>query len=228
VSYLMVGQAPPEKDAPPNLAGIIFPEAQAGLWAGGLAAHFSEAKLVGGIFASRDIPSVGEYARGFELGANNERDESAVQAEVIAYPEGRFAASLSDIDWGENQSVSLYGRGVDVLFAYGGGTGISALEQFRGRVIGVEVDFGRRFPSMQERLVASIVFDLSILKEIGAQGKIDQPIYQGSYLVLWGNTPAPEVLELLGEISEYDALPVDAVPDDAGPVIEPPEGKSEE
>ena len=216
VSYLLIGQAPPEEDAPPNLAGIVFPEAQAGLWAGGLAAHFSEAKLVGAIFASRDIPSVGEYARGFELGVDAGIGESVVQAEVVAYPEGRFASSLSDVDWGELQAENLYARGTDVLFAYGGSTGISALEQFRGQVIGVEVDLGRRFPSMQERLVASIVFDLSILKEIGAIGKISQPVYQGGYQVLWGKTPAPEVLELLGEIGNYETLPV-------APTIEAPE-----
>jgi basic membrane lipoprotein Med (substrate-binding protein (PBP1-ABC) superfamily) len=194
-SFVILGQ-PPEEDAPPNLAGVLFPEAQAGFWAGGLAAHFSEAGIVGAVFANPAIPSVGAYGRGFEAGAQR------VEAHPVYYEHGRFAASLSDREWGARQADILDERGADVLFAYGGGTGISALEQFRGRVIGVEVDFGRQFPSMQNRLIASIVFDLSILNEIVRAGRVSQPVYQGAYLVVWGDEPAQEVLESLGMYGE--------------------------
>jgi basic membrane lipoprotein Med (substrate-binding protein (PBP1-ABC) superfamily) len=175
---------------------LLFPEGQAGFWAGALAAHFSEAGIVGAVFANPAIPSVGAYGRGFQAGARE------VDAHLVYYQHGRFAASLSDREWGARQADLLDERGADVLFAYGGGTGISALEQFRGRVIGVEVDFGRRYPSMQNRLIASIIFDLSILTQIVQAGQVSQPVYQGAYQVVWGNQHAPEVLEALGVYDE--------------------------
>jgi basic membrane protein A and related proteins len=201
-SFVMLGQ-PPEEDVPPNLAGVLFPEAQAGFWAGGLAAHFSEAGIVGAVFANPAIPSVEAYGRGFKAGARG------ADAQMVYYEHGRFAASLSDNEWGARQADILDERGADVLFAYGGSTGLSALEQFRGRVIGVEVDFGRRYPSMQNRLIASIVFDLSILNEIVRAGRVSQPVYQGAYRVVWGAESALEVLEILGEYDEDDFAEVD-------------------
>ena len=192
VSFVMLGQAPDEKDSPPNLAGVIFPEDQAGLWAGALAAHFSETGIVGAVFASFEIPSVEAYARGF---INS--DAQGVHGHIISYEYGSFEASRDDPEWGARQAEFLEDLGADVLFAYGGSTGVSVLEQARGRVIGVEVDFARRFPSMQNRLIASIVFDLSILKEIVHAGKVSQPTYEAKYQVIWGNTPATEVLDSL-------------------------------
>jgi basic membrane lipoprotein Med (substrate-binding protein (PBP1-ABC) superfamily) len=131
---------------------------------------------------------VGAYARGFEAGAEG------LEVHIISYKDGRFAASLSDREWGAAQAQSLEALGADVLFAYGGSTGISALEQARGRVIGVEMDFARRFPSMENRLIASLVFDFSILKEIVQAGQVSQPIYEGGYKILWGNVLASEAL----------------------------------
>ena len=216
VSFVMLGQAPDEKDSPPNLAGVIFPEEQAGFWAGALAAHFSEMRIVGGVFANFEIPSVGAYARGFESGAQG------VDVQVISYEYGSFEASLGDPEWGARQAEFLEDLGADVLFAYGGSTGTSALEQARGRVIGVEVDFARRFPSMQNRLIASIVFDLSILKEIVYAGKVSQPTYEATYQVIWGNTPAPEVLASPERLPLDDAdLTEDGAFEEGGdPVVE--------
>ncbi len=191
-TFVMIGQSPPKEDSPPNLAGVVFPEKKAGFLAGALAAHFSETRIVGAVFANQAIPSVAAYARGFEVGAQE------VDAQVIFYEKGKFSDSLNDREWGASQSDSLYSdRKADILFAYGGATGLAALEQFPGRVIGVEIDFARRYPLARERLVASIVFDFSILQEIARAGQISQPIYEGEYRVLWGDTPAPEVLESL-------------------------------
>jgi|GEM_PF-1130712 len=200
VAFVMIGQPPPESVSPPNLAGVVFPEGQAGFWAGALAAHFSETRIVGAVFANQAIPTVAAYARGFEAGAQD------VDAQVVFYTEGRFADSLNDREWGFEQADNLYNdRRADVLFAYGGATGLAALEQFQGRVIGVEMDFARRYPSMRERLVASIIFDFSIIQEIARAGRVSQEVYQGEYRVLWGDTPAPEVLESI-EYPGEDAL----------------------
>lgn len=197
--FVMVGQSLPEEDAPPNLAGVIFPEEQAGFWAGALAAHFSETRIVGAVFANQAIPTVAAYARGFEAGAQE------VDAQVVFYSQGRFTDSLNDPEWGIEQADILYNdRKADILFAYGGATGLAALEQFQGQVIGVEIDFARRYPAMRERLVASIVFDMSILQEIARAGQISQAVYEAGYRVLWGNTPAPEVLEPLEYPGEED------------------------
>lgn len=198
-AFVVVGQSPPEEDSPSNLAGVIFPEKRAGIWAGALAAHFSETRIVGAVFANQAIPTVATYARGFEAGAQE------VDAQVIFYTSGRFSDSLNDREWGADQADSLYNdRKADILFAYGGATGLAALEQFQGQVIGVEIDFARRYPSMRERLVASIVFDMSILQEIARAGQISQAVYEGEYRVLWGDTPAPEVLESLEDTGEED------------------------
>ncbi|MDX9990544.1 MAG: BMP family ABC transporter substrate-binding protein [Anaerolineales bacterium] len=189
VSFVMLGQAPEEKKSPSNLAGVIFPAEQAGYLIGTLMARFSETGIVGAVFANPEIPTVGAYARGFEAGAQG------LEVHIASYQEGRFAASLSDSEWGEAQAQSLESLGADVLFAYGGNTGISALKQARGRVIGVEMDFARRYPSMDNRLVASLVFDFSILKEIVRAGRISQPIYEGGYKILWGDVPVPGALD---------------------------------
>lgn len=197
-AFVMIGQPPPEEDSPPNLAGVIFPEEKAGFWAGALAAHFSQTRIVGAVFAHQAIPTVAAYARGFEAGAQE------VDAQVVFYTDGKFTDSLNDREWGIQQADSLLDRKADILFAYGGATGLAALEQFQGRVIGVEIDFARRYSSMRERLVASIVFDFSILQEIARAGKISQTVYKGGYRVLWGDTPAPEVLESLEYPGEED------------------------
>ncbi|PKN93550.1 MAG: hypothetical protein CVU44_09365 [Chloroflexi bacterium HGW-Chloroflexi-6] len=189
LSFLMLGQAPPEEEAPPNLAGVIFPEEQAGFLAGSFAASFSETGIVGAVFAHPEIPSVAAYARGFEAGAQG------AQVEMVYHEDEDFASSLDAPTWGADQAFFLEQAGADVLFAYGGQTAISALEQTRGRVIGVEVDLARRFPYFQHQVIASIVFDLSVLKEIVPEGQVSQPLYEAGYQVIWGDIPTPEVGE---------------------------------
>lgn len=197
--FVMLGQ-PPSEDAPPNLAGVLFPEAQAGFLAGAAAAILSESGKIGAIFANPELPSVKAYARGFQVGARLKE----VEVFVVAHEDARFSDSLNDREWGARQADALDERGADVLFAYGGGTGLSALEQFRSRVIGAEVDFGRGYPSMQKRLIASILFDLSILNEIAQAGGLTQPIYEGTYQILWGEAIDPALLESLPSLEEVD------------------------
>jgi basic membrane protein A len=189
LSFLMLGQAPPEEDAPLNLAGVVFPEEQAGFLAGSLAASFSKTDKVAAVFAHPEIPSVAAYARGFEAGAQG------VQVDVVFHADEDFASSLNDPIWGADQAFFLEQAGADVLFAYGGKTAISAMEQARGRVIGVEVDLARRFPYFRNQVIASVVFDLSVLKEIVPDGQVSQPLYEAGYQVIWGNIPTPEVGE---------------------------------
>ena len=198
-SFVMLGQ-PPSEDAPPNLAGVLFPEAQAGFLAGAAAAILSESGKIAAIFANPELPSVKAYAGGFQGGAGLKE----VEVFVVAHEDARFADSLNDREWGVRQADTLDERGADVLFAYGGGTGLSALEQFRGRVIGAEVDFGRRYPSMQKRLIASIFFDLSIINEIAQAGGVTQSIYEGTYQILWGEAIDPTLLESLPSPEEVD------------------------
>ncbi len=80
VNFILVGQPPPEEDFPANVAWVIFPEEKAGRWAGALAAHFSESRLVGAIFAHPEIPAVQAYARGFEAGVQAANGLAAAQA----------------------------------------------------------------------------------------------------------------------------------------------------
>jgi len=188
VTFVMLGQAPPENDSPPNLAGIVFPQEQAGFWAGVLAAHFSETRIVGAIFAHPEIPSVAAYSQGFASGAAD------VEIRMVFHDDDDFATSLNNPIWGADQAAILEQAGADVLFAYGGRTAISALEQAKGRVIGVELDWARRYPYFQNQVIASIVFDLSILKEIALAGQVEKPLYEAEYRVVWGDTPVPELL----------------------------------
>lgn len=188
VTFLMLDQAPPETDSPPNLAGVVFPREQAGFWAGVLAAHFSETRIVGAIFAHPEIPSVAAYSQGFASGAAD------VEIQMVFHEDDDFATSLNNPIWGADQAAILERAGADVLFAYGGKTAVSALEQAKGRVIGVEVDWARRYPYFQNQVIASIIFDLSILKEIVLSGQAEKPLYEASYRVVWGDTPVPELL----------------------------------
>jgi basic membrane protein A and related proteins len=186
--FVLIGQAPPADPSLPNVAGILFPEEQAGQWAGALATHLSQTGRVGAVFAHPEIPSVAAYARGFAAGAGEAR------VDMVFYEDGSFSSSLSDPAWGAEKARWLNKRGADVLFAFGGSTGISALEHATGRVVAVEIDVARRFPYFQSNPFASIIFDVSVLKEILRAGEITQPVYWGGYEVIWHDAPAPQVL----------------------------------
>lgn len=194
-SFLMLGRVPDEKNSLPNLAGVIFPEQKAGFWAGVIAARFSETGIVGAVFAHPALPPVIAYSIGFETGAQE------AQVRMVFRESFRFADTLIDPKWGAQQALSLEQDGVDVLFAYGGATALAALEQARGQIIGVETDLARRYPHFRARVIASIVFDLSILKKIINAGQFSKPIYEADYRIVWGETPALESLPKFTPVS---------------------------
>jgi len=206
ISFIMLGRAPVEQDSPPNLAGVVFPEELAGFWAGTIAAHYSQTGIVGAVFAHPALPPVVAYSSGFVTATQG------VQSNVVYLESYRFADTLINPDWGAEQALTLEEQGADVLFAYGGATGLAALEKASSQIIGVETDLARRYPHFKARVLASILFDPSVLREIILSGKISQPVYQAGYIIAWGETTPPESLTtVIGEApppTEYLEIPL--------------------
>lgn len=208
ISFIMLGRAPDEQDSLPNLAGVIFPEQVAGFWAGTIAAHYSQTGIVGAIFAHPELPPVAAYSSGFEAATGD------VQASMVYLESHNFTDTLANPDWGAEQALALEEEGADVLFAYGGSTGLAALEQASSQIIGAEVDLARQYPHFRARVLASILFDLSVLREIILSGKISQPQYEGNYFIAWGETAPPEdLLEALGETASIEDLEIPIIPE---------------
>lgn len=209
LSFIMLGRAPAEQDSPPNLAGVVFPEELAGFWAGTIAAHYSQTGIVGAIFAHPALPPVMAYSSGFITATQN------IQSNVVYLESHRFADTLINPDWGAEQALALEEQGADVLFAYGGATGLAALETAGSQIIGVETDLARRYPHFKARVLASVLFDPSILREIILSGKTSQPVYQASYFIAWGETSPPEsLLEAISEAAPPEYLEVPLPEDD--------------
>jgi basic membrane protein A and related proteins len=209
ISFVMLGRAPDEQDVPPNLAGVVFPEEVAGFWAGAIAAHYSQTGIVGAVFAHPALPPVVAYSGGFTTATQD------IQSNIVYLESHRFADTLINPDWGAEQALALEEQGTDVLFAYGGATGLAALEQAGSQIIGVETDLARRYPHFKARVLASILFDPSVLREIILSGKINQPVYRAGYTIAWGETAPPaSLIEILGNVPTIEYLEI-PLPEDA-------------
>src|SRR5215213_6368083 len=67
-----------------NVAGLVFPEDQAGFLVGALAAMMSETRKVGAVCASDDIPPVWRLGEGFRAGAAYADEQNGTTTDVLA------------------------------------------------------------------------------------------------------------------------------------------------
>jgi basic membrane protein A len=125
----------------PNLAGLVFPEDQAGFLAGALAAQMTATGKVGAVLGTDAYPPAWRYGEGFRAGAKYINPE--VEVIVTYHNDVDFDKASFDPDWGATTAYTLIDEGVDVLFGGSGTTGDGAVVAASQRgiyAIGAEMD----------------------------------------------------------------------------------------
>lgn len=163
-----------------NVAGLLFPEDQAGFLVGALAAQMSETGTIGAVCASDDAPPVWRLGEGYKAGAAYADELSGRTTEVLVvyHNDVSFDTTFIDPDWGEATANAMVREGADVIFGCGGITGngaITAAAQAGTYVIGVDTDQFLTVPAAAPRMLSSAmklitpgVFDLLKLARDGA------------------------------------------------------------
>ena len=156
IDFIGVDQ-PQGETPPPNLAGLIFPEDQAGFMAGALAGLLTESDTVASVLGTNLVPPVIAFAEGFEAGVQHTNPDADV---ITTYHPGGLDVAFVDPAWGADTARQAMDQGADVIFGAGGLTGNGALSEVAkegGSVycIGVDTDQWDTVPEAQPCLVSS-------------------------------------------------------------------------
>ncbi|MGZ3183115.1 MAG: BMP family lipoprotein [Telluria sp.] len=126
-------------DAPasgPNVNAVLFKEEEGSYLVGVAAAMASKTKKLGFV-GGMDIPLIRTFACGYAQGAK----ATDKKAEVFQNMVGTTSSAWNDPAKGGELARSQFDRGVDVVFAVAGGSGMGALEQAKEKgklAIGVD------------------------------------------------------------------------------------------
>jgi len=107
----------------PNVQSVVFKEQEGSFLVGALAAAVSESGKVGFV-GGMDIPLIRRFACGYEQGAKHASSE----IEVIQNMTGTTPSAWNDPSKGGELAKSQFDRGVDVIYAAAGGTGIGVYQ----------------------------------------------------------------------------------------------------
>lgn len=194
-----------------GVAGLVFPEDQAGFLAGALAAMMSESGQIGAVCASDGIPAIWRLGEGYKAGAAyiDELKESNTIAFVI-YNDS-FSESFIDPEWGAETARAMMTQGADVIFGCGGLTGngaIVAAAQENIYAIGVDTDQYYTLPDAAPQMLSSVtklitpgVFELIQLSHEGnfPSGNFLGQVGYAPFHALDSKIP-PDVREQIGTI----------------------------
>jgi basic membrane protein A and related proteins len=142
----------------PNLVWLSFREDYMGFLAGALAAAMTQTGKVGAVCGSDALPPMKSYGNGFMAGVGY--INPGVKATVAYHNEGDLSTSVNDPGWGTSTTNGLIDEGADIIFAAGGTTAISALEDGASRgiyLIGAEIDQYKMLPTAAPFILSSIV-----------------------------------------------------------------------
>ena len=129
-----------------NSVAVIFKEHESGFLAGLATALKLEEGSVG-FLGGMEIPSVQKFNWGFQQGVKYANDNFgttvSMKAENFVY-----SGSFADLALGQQLANAMYARGVKVIFAAAGGTGVGAINEAKNRrlagqdvwAVGVDVD----------------------------------------------------------------------------------------
>ena len=120
----------------PNVQSVVFKEHEGSFLVGALAAMASKTGKIGFI-GGMDIPLIRKFACGFEQGVKHINPK----AELVQNMTGTTPAAWNDPGRGAELAKGQYDRGVDVIYAAAGGTGIGVLQAAKDRgklAIGVD------------------------------------------------------------------------------------------
>ena len=107
----------------PNVQSVVFKEQEGSFLVGVLAAMASESDVVGFV-GGMDIPLIRRFACGFEQGAKH----ADAKVDVIQNMTGTTPAAWNDPGRGSELAKGQFDRGVDVIYAAAGGTGVGVYQ----------------------------------------------------------------------------------------------------
>lgn len=140
-----------------NLAGLIFPEDQAGFLAGALAGLVTETDVVAQVLGTDLVPPVVAFKEGFEGGVAHTNPNAEV---ISTFHPGGLDVAFTDPDWGASTARQAIDNNADVVFGAGGITGNGALSEVakdngEAFCIGVDTDQWETVPEAQPCLITS-------------------------------------------------------------------------
>jgi len=161
-----------------GVAGLNFPEDQAGFLVGALAAMMSKNHVIGAVCGTDEIPAVWRFGEGYKAGAIYADELKDTTTEVFVVYHSDDDKAFTDPEWGAETAQSMMDQGADVIFGCGSVTGngaIIAAAQADAYVIGVDSDQYLTLPEAAPRMLSSAmklitpgVFDLIKLSKDGA------------------------------------------------------------
>ncbi|MGY0197571.1 BMP family lipoprotein [Leptothrix sp. BB-4] len=107
----------------PNVQSVVFKEHEGSFLAGMMAAMASKSGKVGFV-GGMDVPLIRRFQCGYEQGAKHANPK----VEVLANMTGTTPAAWSDPTRGGELARNQFSRGVDVVFAAAGGTGVGVYQ----------------------------------------------------------------------------------------------------
>jgi len=107
----------------PNVQSVLFKEEEGSFLAGWLAATTSKSAKVGFI-GGMDVPLIRRFACGYEQGAKHANPK----VEVVSNMTGTTPAAWADPTRGGELAKAQFSRGVDVVFAAAGATGMGVYQ----------------------------------------------------------------------------------------------------
>jgi basic membrane protein A and related proteins len=155
----------------PNVASITFKEGEGSYLAGALAALTSKTGKLGFV-GGMDIPLIRKFQCGYEAGVKGVN----AKAEVFSNMTGTTATAWNDPTRGAELAKAQFSKGVDVVFAAAGGTGVGVYQAAKdaGKLaIGVDsnqnhLQPGTMLTSMVKRVDVAVYSVLKAFKP-GAQ-----------------------------------------------------------
>jgi basic membrane protein A and related proteins len=143
-----------------NLAGLIFPEDQAGFLVGALGAMMSKSQKIGAVCASDESPPIWRLGEGYKAGAAYADELSGTNTDVfvVYHSNVSFETAFIDPEWGAATATSMMDQGRDVIFGCGGVTGDGALiaaVDVGVYAIGVDTDQYLTLPEAAPRMLSS-------------------------------------------------------------------------
>jgi basic membrane protein A len=125
----------------PNVQSVVFKEQEGSFLVGMLAALASKTGKVGFV-GGMDIPLVRKFLCGYEQGAKYANP----QVELISNMTGTTPAAWNDPGRGAELAKGQFDRGVDVVYAAAGSTGIGILQAAKDRgKLGIGVDSNQNY-----------------------------------------------------------------------------------
>jgi len=188
-----------------GIAGLNFPEDQAGFLVGALASMMSESHKIGAVCATDMTPAYWRYGEGYKAGAVYGDQLTGVMTEVIVvyHSDVGLDQAFTDPHWGAATAQTMMDQGADLIFGCGGLTGDSAITttaEAGTYVIGVDTDQYLTLPEAAPRMLSSAVklinpgvFDLIKLSSNGVfpSGNYFGHVAYAPYHDLDGRVPRP-------------------------------------